>query len=130
MPNDCTNFITITFKDEEVINNFVKNELQYNDENNYVYKDTINLIKRGYLGIVFEVFSVINPPYDWLEKLIYTYPNCWIKNEWCDESGIAGVWIGFMNIENNEPIIQDFCWNDLSIEAKYYLFLEKTQDDI
>ena len=129
MPNDCTNFITITFKEEEVINNFVKNELQHNIENKYVYNDTVNMIKRGCLGIVFEVLTSTNPPFEWLEKILHTYPNCWIKNEWCDESGMAGVWIAFINIENNEPIIQDFCWNDLSIEAKYYLFLDKNHED-
>jgi hypothetical protein len=126
--NLCTNFITIACKDEEVLDNLVRNELQFSDgNNNYVYNETINMIKRGCRGIVFEIFTADNPPYEWLAKLIDTYPNCWIKNEWCNEIGIAGIWICFINIENNEPVIHDFCWNDLSNQDKYYLFLEKSE---
>jgi hypothetical protein len=128
MPNICTNFITITFKDEDTLNELVKNELQTYDGNKYVYNEGVNMIKKGCLGIIFEVWSANHPPYQWLERFLENYPDCWVKDEWSEEGGVAGIWIGFINIDNNEPFIQDFTWNDLSIEAKHYLFLEKNDE--
>ena len=128
MPNMCSNLITITFKNEEVLDELVKNELQIYDGNKYIYSETVNMIKRGCLGIIFEVNTSHIPPYEWLVSLLENYPDCWVKNEWYEEGGIAGIWIGFINIDNNEPLIQDFSWNDLSIEAKHYLFLENQEN--
>jgi hypothetical protein len=115
MPNDCTNYVTITCKDEEVMNNLVNKELEYNKH--------VTMIKRGCLGIIFEIWSPWNPDYKWLESLLEKYPNCWVKNEWHEEGGLAGVWIGYF--DENEVVIHNYCWQDLCIEEKYYLFLEK-----
>ena len=126
MPNDCTNYITITCKDEEVLNKLVREELQIYDGNNYVYKEHVRMIKRGYRGIYFDIWSAWNPDYKWLESLLEKYPDCWVKNEWQEEGGLAGYWIGYF--DENEQVIQDSCWRDLSIEERHFLFLEKNEN--
>lgn len=126
MPNECTNFITITCKDEEVLNKLVREELQIFDGNNYVYKEYVKMKKRGYRGIYFIMYSAWTPDYKWLERLLEKYPDCWVKNEWQEEGGLAGYWIGYF--DENEQVIQDSCWRDLSIEERHYLFLEKNEE--
>ena len=117
MPNDCINYVTITCKDEEVINTLISEKLELNKY--------VKIIKRGSRGIIFEIWSPWIPDYKWLESLLEKYPNCWIKNEWHEEGGLAGVWIGYL--VDNEKIIKKYCWNDLSIEDQHYLFLEKNE---
>ena len=36
------------------------------------------------------------PDFDMMEQMVKTY-NCWLKNEWQEEGGIEGVWIGYMD---------------------------------
>jgi len=126
MPNDCTNYVTITCKDEEVLNTLVRENLQFYDGDNYVYKEHVKMIKRGCLGIYFNIWSAWNPDYKWLESLLEKYPDCWVKNEWQEEGGLAGVWIGYF--DENEQVIHNYCWRDLCIEERYYLFLEKKDE--
>ena len=49
----------------------------------------------------------------------------WVKNEWDEEGGMAGVWVGFVG-EDNEKQIQEMHWRDLCIEEKVYFFKEDT----
>lgn len=121
MPNDCWNHITITCENPNVtdeLNNLVVNELQY---------ETFEMIKQGRRGIIFNVWTPWAPDYEWLESLLDKYPNCWIKNEWCEEGGLAGVWVGFIN-HKNEKEIKDFTWDDICIEGKVYLFMNEEEE--
>ena len=127
MPNDCTNIVTITCEDEEILNKLIHDNLQFYDGEKYVCNENVKILRRGCRGIIFEIWSGWNPDYQWLESLIEKYSGCWVKNEWHEEGGMAGVWIGFIN-DNNEPVIENFYWNDLSIEAKHFLFLEKDEE--
>jgi hypothetical protein len=116
--------MTITCENREFINelnNLILNELKHKKGDKYVYHETVEMIKRGTRGIMFEIWSAWNPDYEWLESLLDKYPNCWVKNEWCEEGGFAGVWVGFVN-NNNEKIIKDLTWDDICIEGKAYLF--------
>lgn len=129
MPNECDNYITIiTYHNQEELENLITNELERVEENvsmYNVYKDNVRMVKRGKKGIIFHTTSSWNPNYDWLEGMLDKYPNCRIKNEWIEEGGIAGVWVGYVNNDNNK-IIKNMSWNDMSIESRHYLFL---QDD-
>jgi hypothetical protein len=121
MPNDCCNHITITCENPHVrdeLTSLVENELQ---------NENVRMIKQGRRGIIFDVWSPWNPDYEWLEGLVDKYPNCWIKNEWYEEGGLAGVWIGFIN-NRNEKTIQDFTWDDICIEGKVYLFMNEEEE--
>ena len=116
MPNDCWNHITITCEREDEtgeLNSLFMNELQ---------RETIQVVKKTRRGIIFDMWSAWNPDYEWLETLLYRYPNCWVKNEWSEESGIAGVWVGYM--DNNQPIVRNLAWEDISIEGKAFLFTD------
>lgn len=124
MPNDCYNKITIVCKDKPVpdeLNTLIITELQHKENGIYVYNNTIELIKKGSLGIIFELWSAWNPDYEWLATLLNKYPHFWIKNEWYEEGGMAGVWVGF--VKDNEPIIKNFTWEDICIEGKHFLFI-------
>lgn len=131
MPNDCWSHITITCENREAVdelNNLIINELKHKEENKYVYHETVNMIKRGTRGLIFDIWSAWNPDYEWLEGLLDKYPNCWVKNEWSEEGGSAGVWVGFMN-NNNEKIIKDLQWDDICIEGKACLFQLEDEEE-
>ena len=104
MPNDCFNHITITCDNEDELHALVKNELQNKEGNKYIYNEKINMIKKGKKGIIFELVNNLYPDFNWFNILLDTYPHCWIKNEWCEEGGTAGVWIG--SVKNNRNFIQ------------------------
>jgi hypothetical protein len=130
MPNDCWNHITITCENPSVpdeLNSLVMNELQHKVNDEYIYNETVEMKKRGRRGIMFYIWSPWNPDFEWLEGLILKYPNCWIKNEWSEEGGFAGVWIGRVD-NNNEPLIESLTWDDICIEGKHYLFMDETEE--
>jgi len=132
MPNDCWSHITITCENREAVdelNNLIITELKYKEGDKYVYHDeTVKMIKRGTRGIIFDMWSAWNPDYEWLEGLLEKYPNCWVKNEWSEEGGCAGVWVGFMN-NNKEKIIKNLQWDDICIEGKTYLFQLEDEEE-
>jgi len=130
MPNDCWNHMTITCENPSVpdeLNSLVMNELQRKENDEYIYNETVKMKKRGRRGIIFNIWSPWNPDFEWLESLILKYPNCWIKNEWSEEGGFAGVWIGHVD-NNNEPVIESLTWEDICIEGKHYLFMDGTEE--
>jgi len=116
MPNDCWNHITITCEREDEtgeLQSLFVNELQH---------ETIQVVKKARRGIIFDMWSAWNPEYEWLESLLYRYPNCWVKNEWSEEGGVAGVWVGYM--DESQPVVRHLAWEDISIEGKAFLFTD------
>jgi hypothetical protein len=119
--------MTITCDNPEELSALIKTELQeMTEDGKLVYHETIEVLKRGVKGIMFRQWSAWKPDYEWLESLLTKYPCCWIKNEWDEEGGTAGVWVGFTN-QKEEPVIQRMTWSDLCIEEKYFLFLEEPE---
>jgi len=51
---------------------------------------------------------------EWLESLIDSYPAWWIKNDWWEEGGSAGVWVGYH--KNKKKIIKEIDWDDSCLE--------------
>jgi hypothetical protein len=121
MPNDCWNNITIICEDSKELDKLFINELTREEDRDYgiefYYYKNITIQKKCFNGIIFQQLTSWKPQYEWLESLLTKYPNCWVKNEWNEEGGIAGVWVG--SVKNG---IQSMSWEDLSIEAKYYIF--------
>ena len=121
MPNDCWNNITIICEDSKELDKLFINELTREEGRDYgnvfYYYKNITIQKKCFKGIIFQQLTAWKPQYEWLESLLTKYPNCWVKNEWNEEGGIAGVWVG--SVKNG---IQSISWEDLSIEAKYYIF--------
>lgn len=112
MPNDCWNHITITCKIVDDLTSLVTHNMT--DESGEYHKN-ITILKKCPQGIRFDQITAWEPDYKWLENIVNNYP-CWIKNEWYEEGGIAGVWIG------SKSGIQSMEWEDLCIEEQYEIF--------
>lgn len=54
------------------------------------------------------------PITNYLQAILETYPDCWIKNTFTSESGHCGLWIGRM--QNGSTNIQELEWTELSAE--------------
>jgi hypothetical protein len=120
MPNDCSNQITITCENTQELTKLIETELKCATG---IYHKNIFPTKMCPNGIKFEQITAWKPRYLWLESLTTNYPNCWIKNDWHEEGGNAGVWVG-----NNITGIQSMEWVDLSIEEQYEIFHKYTID--
>jgi hypothetical protein len=120
MPNDCWNYITITTKHPLVLNSLLQTEIREFHR--------AEIIKKGKNGLIIKLWSPWEPQFDWLSTLLDIYPGCWIKNEWSEEGGMAGVWIGFVD-ENHGKTIKRLEWRDLCLEEKYYLFLDDDKNE-
>jgi hypothetical protein len=113
MPNTCWNHITIT-GNKDVIDRFLEKE--FKDIPEWV----LNIERRGVEALVFCIWSSWTPDFVWLEKLLDTYDNVWIKNEWNEEGGQEGVWIGTNNEDKKD--IQRLEWMGMCIEEEVYRF--------
>ena len=124
MPNDCDNYLTITSEFPDELTQLIQNEFQYksNESDEYLFRQTVKIQKRGCRGIQLRVWSAWQPDFEWLEGLLDKYPTAWIKNDWIEEGGFAGIWIGTRT--DGEKNIRHFEWVDLCIEAKHYLFTQ------
>ena len=109
MPNECRNHVTITFPSE------IKTDLESD-----IKKMQIVITQTGKNGVRFHLTTAWIPDNAWLESLTKKYPSCWIKNEWDEEGGMAGVWVGY--VSKDEKIIKQMDWVDLCLEEKHFLF--------
>jgi hypothetical protein len=113
MPNDCWNHLTITCDNPDELTELILNEIK--DHHQSVIR------KRGEKGVIMRTWSPWAPDFVWLSQLLDKYPDCWIKNEWDEEGGMAGVWVGY--VSKDEKIIKQMDWVDLCLEEKHFLFL-------
>ena len=121
MPNECWNNFTITsIGNPEELKTLIDTEFKHIVNDKYEYNVNVSNVKKGKHGIYITVTSDWQPDFEWLEGLPTKYPSCWVKNEWYEEGGLTGVWIGFM--EGDKKNVSYLDWIDLSIEAKQYLF--------
>ncbi len=115
MPNDCWNHITFT-AEKEVLDRFIKEELEDKDIPEWALKIKV----RGQGGIIFNLWSRWIPDFEWLEGLLDKYEDAWIKNEWSEEGGEEGVWIGFS--KDGEKEIKRLEWQGMCIEEEAHRF--------
>ena len=113
MPNDCWNHITFT-SDPGDLYAFI----------NIEFKDTpewaLSIKKQGSGAVFLRLWSRWLPDFVWLEGLLTKYPSCWIKNEWNEEGGTEGVWVGSMRTGKKQ--IQRMVWEGMCIEEEYHRF--------
>jgi hypothetical protein len=114
MPNDCWNTITITASELE-LNALMATEFKD------VPERAFSIQRRGPYGVVLRLWSPWKPDFTWLETLLVTYPSCWVKNEWHEEGGSAGVWVGHF-VGGGHCEIKRMEWEDLSIEEEVRVF--------
>ena len=111
MPNDCWNKLHIA-AEEDVITTM------YNNEFSDINKESSKVEKYS-RGLIIKMWSPWEPDYLWLETLIDKY-ECNIKNEWNEEGGYSGVWLG--SKKNNEKNVTKLMWDYLCIEGLNHHF--------
>lgn len=114
MPNDCTNYITILFKTENHLQDFTNDYIS-----NYQGWGK-KIIRKGTKGIVTTNITGWHPDFEWLKKILEDYDDCFVKNEWNEEGGLAGVWVG--QYDGGVRVIDEMKWRDLSIEDRAFNF--------
>ncbi len=76
---------------------------------------------RGVQGVVLNLWSPWAPDMDRLERFQNTWKSLWIKNEWSEEGGGAGVWISYYD-RAGERVLKSLEWNEGCIEEQAHLF--------
>lgn len=116
MPNVCSNYFTITSGNTVELQTLVATELTRGEGAEF-YERNIVFTKNCPHGIQFRQHTKWRPDYEWMQRIVVKYPTCWVKNEWIEEGGMAGVWVG--SLTNG---IQSMIWEDLCIDAKEHIF--------
>ncbi len=87
MPNDCWNLITLKATTDQIIA-ILETEFQSTPT------WAAQLIRIGKGALQFKLWSAWAPNKEFTTRLYDTYPGIWIKNEWNEEGGHAGVIVG------------------------------------
>jgi hypothetical protein len=90
-----------------------------------LHDDIINIKRHTVKGIEFFMKSRWEPDFTWMNRILDTYQSIWMKNEWHEEGGTAGVWVGYY--EDGEKSISNYHWYDLCDEAFMDAFGSHTQ---
>ena len=103
MPNTCWNFITLKASETQI-------EQILSCEFTEVPRWAFQLFRIGKGALQFKIWSPWEPKKDLVNRLVTTYPGLWLKNEWNEEGGAAGVIVG--SAEN----LKELTWNEGCIE--------------
>jgi hypothetical protein len=118
--DSCTNVLTIICEDKPtMIDSIIKDEFSTDSLPVKSYK----VKTRGHHGFVVEMNTNWRPDTEWLNYLVKKYPLVWVKNEWYEESGMAGIYVnGYLDGSVVEPI--DIYWKELSKECKANILIK------
>jgi len=103
MPNDCWNRITIKAT-EDHIRTILTTE--FKDVPPHCFK----LIENTAEILTFRMWSPNRPNKEFMNRLYENYDDIWIKNQWTEEGGNAGVIVG------KKADLQELVWNEGCIE--------------
>jgi len=107
--------MTVT-ADKDVIENFFQEEFKN------IPEWALDIRAHGIEGLIFKLWSRWIPDFAWLEGLLDKYPNIWIKNEWSEEGGQEGVWIGTNRDGEGKKDIQRLEWMGMCLEEEFHRF--------
>ena len=65
------------------------------------------------------------PPTEFFKNLIQKYPDIWLKCDWNEEGGMAGIFIGWMDKESNTVKVEELTWEDWCLEE----YADRFQND-
>ena len=134
MPNECWNTVRIG-ADEKTIKYLVQSEFSFAklcpqpenypldaqewawdnwgtkwDRQEYKVEDV------GDQGLIIKFATPWSPPFTLFKYLIESNHNIWLKCDWSEEGGGAGVFVGFWNKEENKLETQELIWSDWCVE--------------
>ena len=78
-------------------------------------RDDYSVVNRGKTGLNILFATAWAPPLELLKYLVEKY-KIWIKCEWREEGGLAGIFIGQHNGERS--VIREFVWDDWCLEEE------------
>ena len=87
MPNDCWNVFTVKAENAQI-------RTILTQEFTNVPRWAFRLFEVGEETINFKIWSRWSPDKDLMDRLFNSYEGIWIKNEWNEEGGLAGVIVG------------------------------------
>lgn len=82
-------------------------------------KDNIQILHRNSKYLVIGYDARNGTFYDYLLQILEQYPKCWLKNEYSDENGNAGIWIA--RYVNGKIAVQEHEWTELTVEEIIHL---------
>ena len=82
--------------------------------NRFFSPENIHILERTPTYLVFSYEFRNLPIYYYLERLLSTYPTCWIKNTYETEGGCHGLWVG--RFVKGKAYIQKHEWEELTDE--------------
>lgn len=109
MPNDCWNMITIYASNSQV------REILLNEFRS-VPGWAFTLRRVGEEALYFRLWSPNRPASEFMDNLWNNYDGIWMKNEWSEEGGSAGVIVG------RKMAVQRFEWIEGCIEEEGHRF--------
>ncbi len=142
MPNDCQIYLTITGERSHIFE-LANSKLDFptfypipeDVENKQDWcvehwgckwnRSDFQIQKQGLRGLRCSFTTPWTPPYGFLHHILKHFPTLWIKAEWKEEGGFAGVWIGQTTEEG--PLVQSMEWQDLNLEAEFYEFMSEEE---
>lgn len=75
---------------------------------------------KGNLGMVLTFESAWNPPFTLFEYLVEKYHDVWLKCEWSEEGGMAGIFIVYWDTESKKVIVKNMEWDDWCLEEWHH----------
>jgi hypothetical protein len=93
-------------------------------------KDNIKILHRNSKYLVIGYDARNGTFYDYLLQILEQFPKCWLKNEYSDENGNAGIFIA--RFIDGKVGVQVCEWNELTVEEiihceDFSLNTEKTE---
>lgn len=73
----------------------------------------------GDAGMEIQFQTAWSPPTEFFKRLVKKYPEIWLKCEWFEEGGVAGIDILYMN-NKKEVQTDSFVWSDWCEEEWYH----------
>lgn len=141
MPNDCSCTVRLSAK-EETINMLVDKKfsfkalfpppkdlaseatLDWQVENWGTKWDCYNfkIEHQGKTGLQVKFTTAWDPPYAFFYNLMKKYSDIWLRCDWIEEGGNAGVLVGYIN--DDGIYVKEMNWKDWCLEDFYYHFRE------
>lgn len=120
MTNTCSNHFTIIGDPSDISDFYNKVLHPMIEQTQNSFTQVVSIRRHTRKGMMFRVITGWNPNYEWMKNVLDTYQSFWMKNEWYEEGGYAGVWVG--QYRNGEQDISTIIWNDCCDEAYFDAF--------